>query len=380
MADEIMGFEKIASLLLDCTHTDDVVGARRLLERVQELDRKSIVAKRKNCNAPLFVAAMRRNVDMVKCLVKEWQADMEVFGRYMDKRDGSPLFVTPLWYAAVSNDMKMVELLLDLGADINAASNTGDSPVSYACFLNNVCIVKMLSMRGADVEKPNRFGETCLIIAAERSLELCQFLIDNGAKVNAQNSSSGNTALHCAIISNNPDKEDIVQLLIDHGSNTYIKNKNGDDAFQTAIIECQDSILRMLLLKFEPPAGSWIKSYELLGACYANRIPSDNEKALHFWEISFEIRKMNSCVDVPALQLNPIHLFDREVNTVEELHMLSQNYDFVRMRALLIFERILGPHHVNTISGLLGRGNLYMSNKEYRRGIDMHRYALHCRC
>ena len=218
IADEIMGFERIASLLLDCAHTDDVVGARRLLERVKEQDRKSIVAKRKNCNAPLFVAALRRNVDMVECLVKEWQADMEVSGRYMDHRDGSSISVTPLWLAVVSNDMKMVELLIDLGADINAVSDTGDTLVSQACFLKIVCIVKILSMRGADVEKPNRFGETCLILAAERSLELCQILIDYGANVNAQNSLSGNTALHCAIINtDNPDKEEIVKLLIDHG-------------------------------------------------------------------------------------------------------------------------------------------------------------------
>ena len=303
--DEIMGFEKIASLLLDCAHTDDVVGARRLLESVKEQDRKSIVAKRKNCNAPLFVAVMRRNVDMVECLVKEWQADMEVSGRYMDQRNGSPLSVTPLWYAAASNDMKMVELLLDLGADINAASDTGDTPVSYACILNNVCLVKMLSMRGADVLKPNRFGETCLSLAAERSLELCQFLIAKVANVNKQDA-SGNTALHCAIISTkNPAKDVIVKLLLDHGSNPYIKNKCGNDVLKTASLLCQESILEKLLLRFKHPAEHYIKSYELLGTSYASRIPIDIGKALSCWKKALEMRKTYACVDDHTLQLSP---------------------------------------------------------------------------
>ena len=306
IADEMMGVEKIASLLLDCAHTDDVVGARRLLDRVKEQDRKSIVAKRKNCNAPLFVAAMRRNVDMVKCLVMEWQADLEVSGRYMDHRDGSSISVTPLWLAVVSNNMKMVELLIDLGADINAVSDTGDTLVSQACFLKIVCIVKILSMRGADVEKPNKFGETCLILAAERSLELCQILIDYGANVNAQNSLSGNTALHCAIIkTNNPDKEGIVNLLIDHISDPYIQNKCGDDVFKTASLLCQESILEKLLIRFKPPAEHCIKSYELLGTSYARRIPIDIEKALSCWKKALEMRKTYACVDVHAVQLNP---------------------------------------------------------------------------
>ena len=521
--DEIKEFERIAGLLLDCAHTDDVVGARRLLESVKEQDRKSIVAKRKNCNAPLFVAAMRGNVDMAECLVKKWQADLEVSGRYMDQRNGSPLSVTPLWYAAVSNDKKMVERLLDLGADINAVSDTGDTPVLYACFLNNVRTVEILSMRGADVQKPNRFGETCLIIAAERSLELCQclianvadvnkqdaagntflhcaiistknsnkdeivqllidhgsnpyiknkcgddvfktailhcqesileklllrfeipavlciesyellgtsyanripvdtekalscwkkalemrrtnddhalqlnpnrfgetclipaakrskelcqFLIDNGAEVNAQNW-SGDTALHCAISSkNNPQKKEIVLLLIGHGSNPNIQNKCGDDVFKTASLECQESILEKLLLRFKPSVGRCIESYELLGACYATGIPRNIKKALFFWKKAVKMRRKNACVDVVALQPNPVYRCVQEVNTVEELETLSQNHDFIHMRALMMFERILGPHHSKTTFEFLHRGREYIDYQEYRRGIDIYRYA-----
>ena len=134
----------ISDLLLKYLYTGDVVGAGRLLEKFKERDRKWIVAKKDNRNAPLFIAAMRGNVDIVKCLVTEWQADMEELGEFFDQKDGSSLSVTPLWCAASMNRLEVVKLLIDLGADINAVSNTGYTPVSYACFREEVSIVKIL--------------------------------------------------------------------------------------------------------------------------------------------------------------------------------------------------------------------------------------------
>ena len=191
---------KISTLLRECARTNDVVEARRLLGRIKERDRKSIVAKKNNFPTPLFVAAMRGYVDMVKCLVTEWQADVEELGRYKDRSDGSCHLVTPLWCAAISNEPDVVEVLIDHGADINASSDTGRTPVLGACAKMNIDVVKYLVMYGADIHKQDTNGETCLILAAKCSLELCQILIDNGADVNTQHSSSGNTALHCAII------------------------------------------------------------------------------------------------------------------------------------------------------------------------------------
>ena len=144
----------------------------------------------------------------------------------------------------------MVKLLIDLGADINAVSNIGHTPVLYACTLMNAEIVKFLVMHGADFRKPTTDGRTCLMIAAQESKEICQILIDNGAEVNAQDS-SGYTALHWAITFNNhPDI--VVQFLLDHGSDPYVTNKDGDDAFQTASLTGNESTLKQLLLKFKP--------------------------------------------------------------------------------------------------------------------------------
>ena len=122
-----------------------------------------------------------------------------------------------------------------------------------------------------------------------------------------------------SLAKNNPEKKDIVQLLIDHGSNPYIKNMCGDDVFKTASLECQESILKKLLLRFEPSAGRCIESYELMGACYATQIPCNiKKKALSCWKKAVEMRRTNACVDVHALQRNPVYRCVQEVNTVQK--------------------------------------------------------------
>ena len=98
----------------------------------------------------------------------------------------------------------------------------------------NIDVVKYLILHGADVKKPDNDGETCLMIA-----------------------------IHHAIFSKSgKDIEDIVQLLIDHDSDPYMRNKDGDDAFQKASLFGQESILRKLLIKFKPRAERWIESYD----------------------------------------------------------------------------------------------------------------------
>ena len=373
---ELMEIQRISTLLMTCVDTDDVVGARSLLEGVNDQDRKSIVAKTSDHEAPLFVAAMHGNVDMVECLVKEWRADMEELGPCMDLVDNFCHLVTPLWLAAVSNNLEVVKCLIDLGADINASSDTGYSPVYYAYIMRNFDVVKCLVMHGADVRKPNKYGVTCLMVAATRSSrEFCHIFIENGADINAKCKFSGITALHRAITGNiKSDKKDIVQLLVDHGADPYLTNIQGNDAFRLASLEAYEPILTQLFVKFEPDMKRRIESYRLLGTSYV--INNEIEKALSCWRDVIEIRRINSCVDVPVLQPNPVYLHVQEVNPVEELETLSQNPDFVRMHALAIREQILGAHHKGTLQGLLWQSEMYRKDREYRRCFDILRYAL----
>ena len=59
--------------------------------------------------------------------MKECYADLEERGEY----DGHGL-VTPLWCAVATNKLEVVESLIELGANINAASAHGCTPVLSA--------------------------------------------------------------------------------------------------------------------------------------------------------------------------------------------------------------------------------------------------------
>ena len=55
-------------------------------------------------------------------------------------------------------------------------------------------VVKYLVENGADIHKPNINGGTCLINSVQ-SVDLCKFLIEKNADVNAQDNSGKNQGL-----------------------------------------------------------------------------------------------------------------------------------------------------------------------------------------
>ena len=79
----------------------------------------------------------------------------------------------------------MVEVLVKYGADVNSVSDTGSTPVRSACFMTHLDVVRLLVANNADIQKPNHNGGTCLINSVQ-SVELCKFLLENGAAVNAE--------------------------------------------------------------------------------------------------------------------------------------------------------------------------------------------------
>ena len=83
----------------------------------------------------------------------------------------SELGITPLHCACIRGSKNAVDLLLDLGANINAEDKEGNNCLHYAVNSNNPNLLKKLIIRGADKTKKNYKGETPLDLAVQNNYQ-----------------------------------------------------------------------------------------------------------------------------------------------------------------------------------------------------------------
>lgn len=111
---------------------------RNRLEHHKKFIRKEIVSRIKDDCAPLFIACKRGHVEIVEYLITVCNADIEQRGMYEVPDDRSVHYVTPLWCAAVAGKLPVLKCLVSHGADVNAMSDTGSTPVRSACFMTHL--------------------------------------------------------------------------------------------------------------------------------------------------------------------------------------------------------------------------------------------------
>jgi cytohesin len=112
----------------------------------------------------------------------------------------------------------MAELLIAAGADVNAKSDGGSTPLHGAALRGKEEVAELLIAKGADVNAKNENGTTPLHFADTR--EIAELLIAKGAEVNAKGG-DGSTPLDWAILSNETKTAD---LLRKHGGKSGAKD------------------------------------------------------------------------------------------------------------------------------------------------------------
>ena len=131
--------------------------------------------------------------------------------------------ITPL-HNAVSPEL--AQLLIDHGADIEAQTDNLETPLHFAIERGDIKVAEVLIAAGANVNAKNHHAHQTPLHLAQ-SAEAVTLLVNAGAKVDAKNS-FGRTPLHHL---RNPE---VVRALIDKEADIFAKDNKGRTALQLA--------------------------------------------------------------------------------------------------------------------------------------------------
>ena len=91
---------------------------------------------------------------------------------------------TPLWASIHYHNLYALERLLEVGADMYELDQNGlKTPLYWATMINDTKVLKILLKHGADVNSKNLFGDVALYTARSNcdNFEAIEILLDNGA-------------------------------------------------------------------------------------------------------------------------------------------------------------------------------------------------------
>lgn len=352
-------------------------GKLRLMDKLlcskSQSEVTALMSEKTNGATPLLMAARYGHLDVVSYLLDQCGAPIEEGGSVNfdgETIEGAP----PLWAASAAGHLHVVKALLEHGAVVNSTTLTNSTPLRAACFDGHLEIVKFLVEHKADIEVANRHGHTCLMISCYKGhKDIAQYLLENGADVNRK-SVKGNTALHdCA----ESGSLEIMKMLLDYGAKME-KDGYSMTPLLSASVTGHTNIVDFLIEYKQTSKIDRINALELLGATFVDK-KRDLLGALKYWKKGMAMRYSDSANVVykeEPLQLNMAYGYAKEVSNIEELENLIADPDEMRMQALLIRERILGPSHPDTSYYIRYRGAVYADSGNFKRCINLWKYAL----
>ena len=150
---------------------------------------------------------------------------------------------TLLMAAAKEGHPEIAELLLEKGADVNAEDNTGRPALMYATEAGDSKTIGLLIAKGADANAKNRYGETALMNAVDRGrVEAVKLLLESGADPNAK-LDDGSTVVMTATI---PGQVDVVKLLLEKGADVNAQTEDGSTALTWAAVLGRTELVKLL--------------------------------------------------------------------------------------------------------------------------------------
>ena len=186
---------------------------------------------------PLTVAAEKGNMDIIKLLVEEGSASVNLNSSYG---------VTPLIAAAAAGQREAVDYLLLNGADPTAKDDLGKTALLHAMAADDRRLTEtLLALNTRAINLPDNMGNTPLIYAAQNgSVDNIRVLLKYKADPDYQNPANGFSALSAAAAAG---QEKAAQMLVSNGANVNLRDNEGRTALFYAAANGQTSLIRQLL-------------------------------------------------------------------------------------------------------------------------------------
>jgi ankyrin repeat protein len=149
----------------------------------------------------------------------------------------------------------IIELLLDLGADLNSKDHLRESVLfwvfgdsQYRSYQRSKDFVDFFMSRGA-IFDPQEMGYALRYLIYGNEREVFDLLLEYGADVNVPNRDDGMTPLHDAIVVlDRETKESFVKSLLSRGADVLLRDHTSKTALEYAILMPWDTEMVILLL------------------------------------------------------------------------------------------------------------------------------------
>jgi excisionase family DNA binding protein len=156
---------------------------------------------------------------------------------------GTPSSSMSLQRAVDQGDVSNVNALISRGADVNARTEDGWTPLMLATIKGYAEVARALLKQGADVNARNKKGWTALMFAVSMGdLETMRVLLEGNAEIDVRDN-DGKTALMQAAGENNLES---LRVLLDSGSDVNVVDRLGETALTIAARRGYAEIIELL--------------------------------------------------------------------------------------------------------------------------------------
>ena len=232
-----------------------------------------VFSKTKDGRNCLHLAAEKGHLNICRALLENYNFDIHA-------RDDD--MFTVLLRATFSDNLELLEYLIDHGSDVFSKTTDGRSCLHLAAQNGHLEICKALLQKynfdidatddsswtllhgaawsgdselllylienGSDIFIETKDGRSCLHLTAEQGhLNICRMLLQSYNFVNHERDDDGLTVLHSAVLSG---ELELLQYLIENGSDVFSKTKDGRSCLHLAAEQGDLNICRMLLQNY----------------------------------------------------------------------------------------------------------------------------------